>query len=255
VPADSTIDIDLPCSGCGYNLRGLPLGGSCPECGQQVADTFSSARGWSGWFIRVSQGSLLIGGGFLAGGLAVGAAALVPVLLLTLPLATLISAFGAWRLATPSPGFSQYMSPRLGTAVRAATLTICAFQNTLLASLFLNVRETELASMLSPMFVVWSVAAALTFAHTGMLARHASDRAGLVQAAILGALNAGMLLFPVVVSPDLPVWDRIGPAFVIVVLVTSIWTTIFFIGFGIMLRRRAKMSGRDTIAGVDLRFA
>ncbi|MEM9372009.1 MAG: MFS transporter [Planctomycetota bacterium] len=29
---------DMDCRGCGYNLRGLPNGGSCPECGMSYAD-------------------------------------------------------------------------------------------------------------------------------------------------------------------------------------------------------------------------
>ncbi|GEM_PF-1347318 len=29
---------DMDCRGCGYNLRGLPNGGSCPECGLSYAD-------------------------------------------------------------------------------------------------------------------------------------------------------------------------------------------------------------------------
>lgn len=34
--ADQTICFDLPCSGCGYNLRGLDRGGTCPECSGPV---------------------------------------------------------------------------------------------------------------------------------------------------------------------------------------------------------------------------
>jgi len=34
--ADDAIDTDLPCR-CGYNLRGLPPDGDCPECGQSIS--------------------------------------------------------------------------------------------------------------------------------------------------------------------------------------------------------------------------
>jgi hypothetical protein len=33
------IDADLPCSGCNYNLKGLPTDANCPECGQPIAQT------------------------------------------------------------------------------------------------------------------------------------------------------------------------------------------------------------------------
>lgn len=33
-----TVSGDMECRGCGYNLRGLPNGGKCPECGTSYAD-------------------------------------------------------------------------------------------------------------------------------------------------------------------------------------------------------------------------
>lgn len=36
--SDSVIDTDRSCTGCGYNLRGLKLGGNCPECGRIVTN-------------------------------------------------------------------------------------------------------------------------------------------------------------------------------------------------------------------------
>lgn len=33
-----TVAGSTPCLGCGYELRGLPFGGRCPECGQSYAD-------------------------------------------------------------------------------------------------------------------------------------------------------------------------------------------------------------------------
>ncbi len=39
VPLDASgrIDDDLPCRGCGFNLRMQPATGACPECGGDVA--------------------------------------------------------------------------------------------------------------------------------------------------------------------------------------------------------------------------
>jgi hypothetical protein len=45
---DTTPNHDLPCPGCGYNLRGVPYDHPCPECGLMVdrqspaAPTFGS---------------------------------------------------------------------------------------------------------------------------------------------------------------------------------------------------------------------
>jgi hypothetical protein len=38
--SDARIEIDRPCMGCGYNLRGLPAGGRCPECGAPIRDRY-----------------------------------------------------------------------------------------------------------------------------------------------------------------------------------------------------------------------
>lgn len=36
-----TIDKDLSCSRCGYNLKGLDRSGNCPECGQPIEETLT----------------------------------------------------------------------------------------------------------------------------------------------------------------------------------------------------------------------
>ena len=38
-PPDTRVTADLPCQGCGYNLRGARAGGACPECGRHVSDS------------------------------------------------------------------------------------------------------------------------------------------------------------------------------------------------------------------------
>jgi hypothetical protein len=39
-PAGTPIDLDVPCAGCGYNLRTLPRDGVCPECGKSIAQSW-----------------------------------------------------------------------------------------------------------------------------------------------------------------------------------------------------------------------
>src|SRR5689334_8484982 len=38
------IDYDLPCNGCGYNLRGLAIEGNCPECACRIAFSASDNK-------------------------------------------------------------------------------------------------------------------------------------------------------------------------------------------------------------------
>ncbi len=38
-PPPITVDRDLPCLRCGYNLRGLDTSGQCPTCGEAIAPT------------------------------------------------------------------------------------------------------------------------------------------------------------------------------------------------------------------------
>ena len=35
-PAEAPAELTTPCRGCGYDLRGLPSGGRCPECGTKI---------------------------------------------------------------------------------------------------------------------------------------------------------------------------------------------------------------------------
>jgi hypothetical protein len=69
-----TIDFDLPCRRCGYNLRGLTIPGQCPECQAQLAlATIGNDLRFCDptWVMRLARGmnwlcvAVVIGGGFL----------------------------------------------------------------------------------------------------------------------------------------------------------------------------------------------
>ena len=53
------VSIDLPCSRCGYSLRGRNLAGQCPECGLSVSRSLSVAAlrsGDPGWMESIANG-------------------------------------------------------------------------------------------------------------------------------------------------------------------------------------------------------
>ncbi len=75
-----TLDKDLSCMGCGYNLRGLSPEGLCPECGRPISDALRGDRlefADADWLERLRFGAslklwniaLMIIVGLLAGGL------------------------------------------------------------------------------------------------------------------------------------------------------------------------------------------
>src|SRR5687768_6916889 len=42
--AETTLTQDLPCAGCGYDLRGLTPPGKCPECGFDLGQSIRAFR-------------------------------------------------------------------------------------------------------------------------------------------------------------------------------------------------------------------
>lgn len=120
------IGIDLPCAGCGYNLRARELDGACPECGAAIRRTV-----WSGHLMfedgrtlrRLRRGlttllvgtlASIVGGGLMRvfthlffpwSGTVLGSLeglAVVQLVLLTAP--ALIQLIGVWRLTARSGG-------------------------------------------------------------------------------------------------------------------------------------------------------
>jgi len=57
------IERDLPCENCGYNLRGLSMGGRCPECGDPIgAAATSPDDDESNYYYYVDEDHWLFGG-------------------------------------------------------------------------------------------------------------------------------------------------------------------------------------------------
>ncbi|MCH8806952.1 MAG: PDZ domain-containing protein, partial [Planctomycetes bacterium] len=152
-----TIDSDLQCGTCEYNLRTLPRDGACPECGRPLRESIMprDLRFPSMGAIRRTR----IGIACLILGLAVPAAIKIPLTLVTLAsplfwdqrsdhqspisklfratshawylgpeLATVISAVGIILITVPLTRRSRRFSPRLGilTALFACVSAPCA---------------------------------------------------------------------------------------------------------------------------------
>jgi hypothetical protein len=61
------LDEDVLCTTCGYDLRGLPADGNCPECGSSIAAQFLTIND----FRRAGQALWLLGVSFLGTGLTI----------------------------------------------------------------------------------------------------------------------------------------------------------------------------------------
>jgi hypothetical protein len=119
--SNPAIPTDLPCIGCGYNLRGLDLTGSrCPECATEISTSLAAAQARDAqgltplehthptWLRRLRRGSTLLLAAIPLHILAV-TATLSRHVLPTLCTAgffasSAVTAVGLWLLSSPEPG-------------------------------------------------------------------------------------------------------------------------------------------------------
>ena len=111
---------DRACRRCGFNLRGLPRTGDCPECGLSIAVSLrepylqhaepnwvrglASGVGWILWSVFVG-----LAGGIIVGPLSGGDPTVKAGVSL---IASLVYLIGVWRLTSPEPGVHREDDPR-----------------------------------------------------------------------------------------------------------------------------------------------
>lgn len=129
-PPSGSIDVDAACKRCGYNLRGLPEDGRCPECGTPVS---LSMRGDQlrfsdpNWLDKVATGlgiifwMMVLGtvGGLLVGLVSARNQFLAALLGLV---ASAINVYGVWLLTERDP--SHVGEDKWAAARRAVRVTL-----------------------------------------------------------------------------------------------------------------------------------
>ena len=121
---EKTIDIDVPCLGCGYNLRALQVSGACPECGATIEPSYQEILRrhappqdplWeanTAWLGALFEGAVVI----LVAFALLLCVSFAPdklfawktrgrvVMLSIVCVASALELFGVWKLCAPEPG-------------------------------------------------------------------------------------------------------------------------------------------------------
>lgn len=115
--AAAIVETDLPCVGCGYNLRTRPLDGTCPECGQSVSYTLQfprlsrSAPRWLTSLVN-SVTVLLAAFGFAVACFWIDRRRDEPLPVLLGTTAWALAWFAVWLLTRPEPGVRRRSAVR-----------------------------------------------------------------------------------------------------------------------------------------------
>lgn len=219
-PAGGFVDSDRACTKCSYNLRGLPLSGACPECGQPVADSLrgillqfagkeylATVGGGLSIVLNVIIGTILLfiamfAIAVLAGGGNPGAG--MGILLQAIDTSlTLLLLYGVWRYTAPDPGFVGAEKPNSARAVVRIAVGIHAIAATMNLVLLL-VTQSAVGTTLSGIagiitmisgaaaVVAWFVQVFGVLRYTRWLASRIPD------AYIIGRTKLYMWLLPVI---------------------------------------------------------
>lgn len=148
-PRPEVVQDNHPCLKCGYNLRGLSIGGVCPECGTTIGEslrTYLLAYAPSEYVKSVHTGLLFI----IIGAAGFALSTILPTFMFMVPRAmgmnplgmlpmqswlaviayipTLIAVVGYWLCTPRDPGLSNFanvQTPRLLTRISVITVVIC----------------------------------------------------------------------------------------------------------------------------------
>ena len=121
--AQSYVNEDRRCIGCGYNLKGLKSSGKCPECGRPIVKRRRGVRGNdslvhapTGWLLKFKAGAMLL----------MSAAAIAVVLPFAVPVlrraAFEYAIFGAMMLATLGWWVGTWLTTRARPVMPTTTI-------------------------------------------------------------------------------------------------------------------------------------
>lgn len=132
VDPQGCIDTDLPCLNCGYNLRGLPSDGACPECAAAIRrsthgdwlqfhnpDWLKQLASGAGW-LAAAQAGYLVAVPLTIAANVMGRGLLPEVIAIVFCILPLV---GCWKLTTPDPGAPERASTV--TLRRASRVAVC----------------------------------------------------------------------------------------------------------------------------------